>query len=137
MFLLVRAVASAVFSSTQLLVALPYESYQLTLHDCVGSASKRRRVASDSAARRPPISPLVVQVHNDQSEEDAEDATHLSFPTSACSPSPCTTPNVPSGSSDDHGSPSPVASFSSLEENEELISTDSDLTIVKGIATYL
>ena len=112
-------------------------SYQLTLHDCVGSASKRRRVASDSAARRPPISPLVVQVHNDQSEEDAEDATHLSFPTSACSPSPCTTPNVSSGSSDDHGSPSPVASFSSLEENEELISTDSDLTIVKGIATYL
>ena len=111
-------------------------SYQLTLHDCVGSASKRRRVASDSAARRPPISPLVVQVHNDQSK-DAEDATHLSFPTSACSPSPCTTPNVPSGSSDDHGSPSPVASFSSLEENEELISTDSDLTIVKGIATYL
>ena len=63
-------------------------SYQLTLHDCIGSASKQRRVASDSAARRPPISPLILQVHDDQSEEDAKDATHLSLPTSTCSPSP-------------------------------------------------
>ena len=46
-------------------------------------------------------------------------------------------PHVPPSGSATDGSPSPVASFSSLEENEELISTDSDLTIVKGIATYL
>ena len=108
-------------------------SHQLTIHDCVGSASKRQRVASDSAARRPPISPLIVQVHDDQSKEDAEDTTHLSLPTSTCSPSPCTIlilSYVLSSSSDDHGSPSSVASFSSLEENKEFI-------LVKGIVTHL
>ena len=111
------------------------------LHDCAGLASKRRRVAFDSDARRPPISPLFVQVDDDQgenSEEDAEVDTHLSLPTSAWTLNPCITlilSNVSYSSSDDHGNPSPVASFSSLEETDELISTNFDLTIVKGIAT--